>query len=76
MVGGLVTIPVLLGLLNLRHTSESEHGVEAAVGPEQHVRLEAVPDHQALGGIHPSELTGDAFEHEAAGLSDHSGLAS
>lgn len=64
-----------MGLLNLRHTSESEHGVEAAVGPKQHVCLETVPDHQALGGVHSPKLTGDALEHEAAGLADHSGLA-
>lgn len=75
MVGGQLTIPVLLGLLDLRHAGESEHGVEAAVGPKQHVCFQAVPDHQALGGVHPPELTGDALEHEAAGLADHSGLA-
>lgn len=38
-VGRQLTIPVLLGLLDLRHTRESEHCVEAAVGPEQHVCL-------------------------------------
>lgn len=75
MVGGQLTIPVFLGLLNLRHTGESEHGVEAAVGPKQHVYLEAVPNHQALGGVHTPELTGYALEHEAAGLSNHSSLA-
>lgn len=75
MVGGQLAIPVLLGLLDLRHAGESEHGVKAAVGPEQHVRLQAVPDHQALGRVHPPELAGDALEHEAAGFADHSGLA-
>lgn len=38
-VGRQLTIPVLLGLLNLRHTSESEHCVKTAVGPKQHVCL-------------------------------------
>lgn len=38
-VGRQLTIPVLLGLLNLRHASESEHCVEATVRPEQHVCL-------------------------------------
>lgn len=74
MVGGQLAVPVLLGLLDLRHAGESEHGVEATVGPEEHVGLQAVPDHQALGGVHPTELAGDALEHEAAGLADHSGL--
>ncbi len=75
MVGGQLAIPVLLGLLDLRHAGESEHGVEAAVVPEHHVGLQAVPDHEALGWVHPPELTGDALEHEAAGLADHSGFA-
>lgn len=75
MVGGQLTIPVLLGLLDLRHAGEGEHGVQAAVGPEQHVCLQAIPDHQALGGVNPPELAGDALEHESAGLADHSGLA-
>lgn len=39
VVGCQLAIPVLLGLLDLRHTGESEHGVEATVGPEQHVCL-------------------------------------
>lgn len=72
MVGAQVTASVFLGLLDLRHAGEGEHGVQAAVGPEQHVGLQSVPDHQALGGIHAAELAGDALEHEAARLADHS----
>lgn len=74
-VGGQLAVPVLVGVLELRHAGEGEHGVQAAVGPEQHVRLQAVPDHQALGGLRPAELAGDALEHEAARLADHGGLA-
>lgn len=75
MVGAQVTIPVLLRVLHLRHAGEREHGVQAAVEAEQHVRLQPVPDHQTLGRLQPLELAGDALEHEAAGLADHGGFA-
>lgn len=74
MVGAQVTVSIALSLLQLRHARQREHGVQAAVRPEQHVGLQPVPDHQALGGVHASELAGDALEHEAAGLPDHGGF--
>lgn len=63
--------------LGVRHGAdprEGEEGLEAAVGTQHDVRVEAVAHHQAAAGVH-AELGGHAVEHEVVGLAHRLGLA-
>lgn len=63
--------------LGVRHGAdprEGEEGLEAAVGAQHDVRVEAVAHHQAAAGVH-AELGGHAVEHEVVGLAHRLGLA-
>lgn len=63
--------------LSIRHGADprqGEEGLQATVGAEQDVRVEAVADHQAAVAVH-TELGGHAVEHEGVGFAHRLGLA-
>lgn len=63
-----------LGVLHRADPREGEEGLQAAVGAQHDVRVEAVAHHQAAAGVH-SELGGHAVEHVPVGFAHRLGLA-
>lgn len=53
---------------------EGEEGLQAAVGAQLDVRVEAVADHQAAAGVH-AKLGGHTVEHVVVGFAHSLGLA-
>lgn len=63
-----------LGVCHSADPRQSEERLQAAVGAEQDVRVEAVADHQAAVAVHP-EFGGHTLEHEVVGFAHRLGLA-
>lgn len=63
-----------LGLGHGADPGQGEQGLQAAVGAQLDVRVEAVAHHQAAGGVH-SVLGGHALKHVLVGFAHRLGLA-
>lgn len=63
-----------LGVLHRADPREGEEGLQAAVGAQHDVRVEAVTHHQAALTVH-AELGGHAVEHEVVGFAHCLSLA-
>lgn len=63
-----------LGVSHSADTREGEEGLQAAVGAQHDVCVEAVAHHQAAAGVH-AKLGGHTVEHVVVGFAHSLGLA-
>lgn len=68
------TPQVALGFGHRADPGQGEQGLQAAVGAQLDVRVQAVAHHQAAGGVH-AVLGGHALEHVPVGFAHRLGLA-
>lgn len=65
-------LPVGLSVRQRANPRQGQEGLQAAVGAQQDIGVQAIPDHQAALSLH-AELGGHTVEHEVVGLAHRLG---